>query len=496
VKSLYLKGKKYISATRAAEVTGYSSDYIGQLCRGKKITGNLVGRSWYVLEDEILDYKKKNFVAHKKTLKTRKAHKKVLMMKLNELSRKEKSEKNQTTKKEEVVVPQIKTNPIVPKPVVKKESLPVVSKKIEKNISKPVVLKSVEKNVKKPKQKYSFEKVQVNSIVAIATVLLIVGALTFSSFDNNISSINKNTNQLASSLFSLEGLQSVSSWVKDTAHKIIKPWTSQSGVTVIVENKKTPSVVDNSPSISLAPKEGTGTNIVQAKTIVVQGSNKNYIDTQIAELKKYFLTLPLVSTTAPNVNRYYITNQNDQIMGNISGSLKSSIANIDGSSITNSSITNSSLSGVLTLPSLDQGFVYVGSAGSVNSIASSSVNLSWFNNDSNFISSDNLSNSLYGKIGTSSVLTLGQLTYVTGDNTVASIATTTLSCSGGLSCSQAVIIGSSPIVISIADFPFTVNTGYNSTSTTLGFLNGFFSTASSTISSLTSYLNLSITVLT
>lgn len=32
-------------------------------------------------------------------------------------------------------------------------------------------------------------------------------------------------------------------------------------------------------------------------------------------------------------------------------------------------------------------------------------------------------------------------------------------------------------------FPFTVNTGYNSTTTALGFLNGFFSTASSTISS-------------
>ena len=56
-KALYLKNKKYISAKRAAEITGYSSDYIGQLCRGKKIVATLVGRSWYVCEEDLFHHK-------------------------------------------------------------------------------------------------------------------------------------------------------------------------------------------------------------------------------------------------------------------------------------------------------------------------------------------------------------------------------------------------------------------------------------------------------
>ena len=45
---LELNGKTYISAKRAAEILGYASDYIGQLCRAKKIDAEMVGRSWYV----------------------------------------------------------------------------------------------------------------------------------------------------------------------------------------------------------------------------------------------------------------------------------------------------------------------------------------------------------------------------------------------------------------------------------------------------------------
>ncbi len=45
---LIIGGKQYISSRRAAEITGYAKDYIGQLCRGKRIEGKLVGRNWYV----------------------------------------------------------------------------------------------------------------------------------------------------------------------------------------------------------------------------------------------------------------------------------------------------------------------------------------------------------------------------------------------------------------------------------------------------------------
>ena len=56
-KAINLHGEKYISARRASEITKYTSDYIGQLCRSKKIDAKLIGRSWYVSKKEILKYK-------------------------------------------------------------------------------------------------------------------------------------------------------------------------------------------------------------------------------------------------------------------------------------------------------------------------------------------------------------------------------------------------------------------------------------------------------
>ena len=51
------KGKELISAVRASEKCGYSSDYIGQLCRAKKVEATLVGRTWFVAEDSILKHR-------------------------------------------------------------------------------------------------------------------------------------------------------------------------------------------------------------------------------------------------------------------------------------------------------------------------------------------------------------------------------------------------------------------------------------------------------
>ncbi len=39
---------EYVSARDAARVIGYASDYISRLCRQKKISGYLAGKSWYV----------------------------------------------------------------------------------------------------------------------------------------------------------------------------------------------------------------------------------------------------------------------------------------------------------------------------------------------------------------------------------------------------------------------------------------------------------------
>ncbi|MBU1754916.1 hypothetical protein KKH81_01360 [Patescibacteria group bacterium] len=50
---LIIDDKVYVSSKRAAEITGYAKDYVGQLCREGRVQARLVGRSWYVLEDSI-----------------------------------------------------------------------------------------------------------------------------------------------------------------------------------------------------------------------------------------------------------------------------------------------------------------------------------------------------------------------------------------------------------------------------------------------------------
>jgi len=54
---ILIDDKKYISSKRAAKATGYAKDYVGQLCREGRIQAKLVGRSWYVLESALQDYR-------------------------------------------------------------------------------------------------------------------------------------------------------------------------------------------------------------------------------------------------------------------------------------------------------------------------------------------------------------------------------------------------------------------------------------------------------
>ncbi|KND49832.1 MAG: hypothetical protein AB203_01945 [Parcubacteria bacterium C7867-008] len=50
---LTIDGKQYISSKKAADITGYAKDYVGQLCREGHVEARMVGRSWYVLETSI-----------------------------------------------------------------------------------------------------------------------------------------------------------------------------------------------------------------------------------------------------------------------------------------------------------------------------------------------------------------------------------------------------------------------------------------------------------
>ncbi len=48
MKTVVLDNKSYTKASEVAAQFGYTSDYIGQLCRGKKVDARLIGRTWFV----------------------------------------------------------------------------------------------------------------------------------------------------------------------------------------------------------------------------------------------------------------------------------------------------------------------------------------------------------------------------------------------------------------------------------------------------------------
>ncbi|MBL7045845.1 MAG: helix-turn-helix domain-containing protein [Parcubacteria group bacterium] len=54
---IQLSDRNYISAKRGAEITGYTQDYIGQLCRGGKIPAKRIGSNWYLSESDLMNYK-------------------------------------------------------------------------------------------------------------------------------------------------------------------------------------------------------------------------------------------------------------------------------------------------------------------------------------------------------------------------------------------------------------------------------------------------------
>ncbi|MEK7551854.1 MAG: hypothetical protein AAB534_00340, partial [Patescibacteria group bacterium] len=57
---LVLEGKKYISSRRASEISGYDSDYLGQLCRAGKLDCRLISRTWFLTESSLRDHQNNN----------------------------------------------------------------------------------------------------------------------------------------------------------------------------------------------------------------------------------------------------------------------------------------------------------------------------------------------------------------------------------------------------------------------------------------------------
>ena len=55
--TLILEHKIYISAKRAVQISGYTSDYVGQLCRAGKLDCKMVGKFWFLTEESLISYK-------------------------------------------------------------------------------------------------------------------------------------------------------------------------------------------------------------------------------------------------------------------------------------------------------------------------------------------------------------------------------------------------------------------------------------------------------
>lgn len=59
---VYVGDEKLISTTRASELSGYSKDYIGQLCREDKIECRRISGHWYIDEESLTAYQKPSTV--------------------------------------------------------------------------------------------------------------------------------------------------------------------------------------------------------------------------------------------------------------------------------------------------------------------------------------------------------------------------------------------------------------------------------------------------
>jgi len=65
METVELDGVRYVKASVAAKKFRYTQDYIGQLCRGKKVDARLVGRTWFVNTDSIIEHKNNKYKTKK-----------------------------------------------------------------------------------------------------------------------------------------------------------------------------------------------------------------------------------------------------------------------------------------------------------------------------------------------------------------------------------------------------------------------------------------------
>jgi len=67
VQKISFGNKEYVKASEIAKRFRYTQDYVGQLCRSKKVDARLVGRTWYVEPDSVAAYRKTKHSTQKST---------------------------------------------------------------------------------------------------------------------------------------------------------------------------------------------------------------------------------------------------------------------------------------------------------------------------------------------------------------------------------------------------------------------------------------------
>lgn len=61
MEKISVNGEEYVKASSIARELGYTSDYVGQLCRSGAVASTMVGRTWYVDEDSLRKHKKNRY---------------------------------------------------------------------------------------------------------------------------------------------------------------------------------------------------------------------------------------------------------------------------------------------------------------------------------------------------------------------------------------------------------------------------------------------------
>ena len=194
-KDLSVDGNEYISASRASEKLGYAQDHIGALIRKGKVRGKMIGRSWYVDFNSLVDHKN-NRKGKKSKVELANPKKIDWVEKRNEIS---KSKIPLTYEKEvKPILPNLSRMATIPTYVA---SIPV--SQIIENSPKFVV--------KPSKKKISFYQ---NTLIFVTCFFVIASTIGVAS--KNISLISKATKNLVANVLGSSNVGQVMSAIATT----------------------------------------------------------------------------------------------------------------------------------------------------------------------------------------------------------------------------------------------------------------------------------------